>query len=109
MQYCLEIENLRFSSIVGILESERTNEQEVCVNAKIFYEYTSAYLDYVSVVSCIQETIRTRAYGLLEDLIEGVCEELHTRFAMIRSIDFYIAKPQIFSHCVVGVRAQKHF
>lgn len=109
MQYCLEIEDLRFLTIVGILESERTHEQEVLINAKIHYHYDTIYLDYVRVVECIQDTICTNAYGLLEELIEGVCRELKAQFPTIISIDFHITKPQILPHCNVGVRAQKHF
>lgn len=109
MQYCLEIEDLRFSTIVGILESERTQEQEVLINAKIHYCYDKGYLDYVRVVECIQGNICAHAYGLLEDLIEGVCEELKARFGVISHIDFHITKPQVLSHCKVGVSAQKSF
>lgn len=109
MQYCLEIEDLRFCAIVGILESERTREQEVLINAKIHYHYDRSYLDYVRVVECVQDTICANAYGLLEELIDDVCRELYARFPMITHIDFHIAKPQILSHCRVGVRAQRHF
>ena len=109
MLYCLEIEDLRFETIVGILESERVNKQEVRINAKIHYRYDEGYLDYVRVVECIQDTMCANAYGLLEELIEGVCGALKARFEAISAIDFHITKPQILPHCKVGVSAQKSF
>ena len=94
MLYCLEIEDLRFETIVGILESERVNKQEVRINAKIHYRYDEGYLDYVRVVECIQDTICANAYGLLEELIEGVCGALKGRLVLL----IFISQSHRFCH-----------
>lgn len=106
MKMCIFIKELQFEAIIGILPEERVKAQRVKINAKIKYHYKDLeYLDYASVANCIMECVKTRQYDLLENALQDIAKHCFKTFSNIYLMKLYIEKPDILTHCKVGMQA----
>ena len=106
----VKIEDLRFETIVGILEHERTTPQEVRIDAVFEYEYEpERYLDYAKAAKLIEEHMQTMRFELLEDALISLHELLKRNFPFITSLTITIAKPHILPNCTPSVTLQRRF
>ena len=72
----IRIKNLRLQTIIGIYERERKEKQEVCINAEIHFDGTTASLsdkiedtvDYHAIYTEIIEHVENSQYQLLEKM-----------------------------------------
>lgn len=103
----IRIEALTFETIIGILDFERQTPQRVVVDCTI--EYEGEYVDYAIAREIIMHTIRKGAYGLIEEAIPAVTQELHNTFSQISAILLRITKPDIFDDCRVSVENRSTF
>jgi dihydroneopterin aldolase len=106
----IDIKNLTFETIIGILQSEREHEQRVIIDTKIKYDYTNEnFLDYSKIVELIKNTTISEKFLLLEDAIEFLIQKIKKDFPQIKSIKMRISKPDILQDCIVGIKIKKNF
>ncbi len=99
----IHIEDLRFKCIIGILDFERQNEQEVIINTTIKYDYSNEFINYAQVVEIIKTNMIKNKYLLIEDSLNGLKTYILKKFHLINSLDIKITKPSILPDCKVSV------
>ena len=106
----IEIEDLTFETIIGVLPFERVNKQKVIVNLKASYYYIkSEYIDYVGLVNIIKDSMNQQKFKLIEDAIEFIKDEIVKKFPKIKSLEIKISKPDILANCNVAVYKKFNF
>ena len=104
------IEDLKFKTIIGILEFERVKPQDVIVDIAINYNYKkNGFIDYAKVVKIIKSTIKKQKFLLLEDAIEFLSKKLHKKFNNIEKLTIKITKPSILKDCKVSLKQKYRF
>jgi dihydroneopterin aldolase len=106
----VKIENLRFKTVIGVLEHERTTPQEIRIDAVFEYEYEPGnYLDYALAARLIEEHMQKMAFRLLEEALISLHDMLKLNFPFIKSLTITIAKPHILPNCTPSVTLQRRF
>ena len=106
----VEIRDLTFECIIGILEHERTRPQRVVVDARIDYLYDAGnFVDYGDVVSHIKTSMQHNKFELIETALNAVSTSLKTDFSSIKSLNLTISKPDILPDCRVCVTKKSNF
>lgn len=99
------IEDLTFETLLGILPHERTTPQNVRIDCIIDYTYADGhFINYADVAECIIQTMHDRKFELIETALNVLGATLKQKFPRIESINMTIRKPDILSHCTVGVQ-----
>lgn len=100
----IEIENLTFKCIIGILDFERVNEQRVIINATIDYNYSQDnFIDYVKVADIIKKNLKKSKFKLLEDALLDTKDKIINEFKNIDALYLKITKPDILKDCTVSL------
>jgi dihydroneopterin aldolase len=100
----IEIEDLTFDAIIGILSEERETPQKVIVNVELNYEYKKdIFINYATLANLIKNDIQNSKYLLIEDALLNLHVKIKTEFSQISSIKLKISKPTIIDQCVVSV------
>ena len=100
----IQIEQLEFDAIIGLLDFERDRAQRVRINVTATYDYQPGiYLDYAEMVEAIKTHIVKQKYELLEEALEGLHTTLTAAFPAIETLLITIAKPDILPDCVVSL------
>jgi len=103
----IEIENLTFNAIIGLLYFERKNEQKVVVNLTATYLYKDRnYLDYVDICNIIKNSIKTKKFELLEDALNYLGKTIQTKYPQITNLYIKISKPDILDDCIVSLSGE---
>jgi len=101
----INIENLTFDCIIGILDFEREKPQKVIINISFEYffkEDRSNFIDYAKVVSDVEESMIKNEFLLIEDAIISIRKYLKSTYD-IKNLKVKISKPDILQNCVVSV------
>ena len=101
----VNIEDLTFNCILGILPDERKNLQTVIINLSFEYFYNedgSDFIDYGEVATLIEDVMFEKQFFLIEDAILFVRKKLKAQYNM-KNIKLKISKPNILPNCVVSV------
>lgn len=102
------IEDLTFTTILGILEDERTTAQRVSLDCIIDYHYTeNNFINYAHVSQLIEDTMVAEKFLLIEEALEALSQRLKEAFPLIETLILTLRKPDILPNCTVGV--QKSF
>jgi dihydroneopterin aldolase len=100
----IEIKDLEFNAIIGLLDFERDRAQKVRLHITIEYDYIPPnYLDYAQIVEISRQHIRKQKYELLEDALAGLDQMLKEQFPIIDTLHIAISKPNILPDCEVIV------
>jgi dihydroneopterin aldolase len=100
----IHIDALTFSTIIGILDFERTTPQEVIVDATIDYCYIdSNFINYAEVIATIEDEITKKKYELLEDALTDITDILLKQYSQIKQIYLKITKPNIIPNAKVSL------
>ena len=100
----IEIKDLTFKCIIGLLDFERTNEQRVIVNLKLNYVYKKDnYINYVTICEIIKKTLIDEKFELLEDALLCVKENIFKEYQEIEHLELKISKPDILKDCIVSL------
>lgn len=106
----IEIENLTFDAIIGILPKERITPQKVVLHAELDYEYKDgSFINYATVAETIQNNMISNKYELIEDALLALHVELKEKFNQISSLNLKISKPTILDHCDVSVSSIRKY
>ena len=109
--YKIFIKDLRFDAILGILEEERKNPQEIKINCKIKYERLKKedFINYANVAKILENFLKEKKFFLVEDALDESIKRLKEEYPMILSIKISIFKPKILQNSIVGVTKSKKF
>jgi len=99
----ISIEDLKFKTIIGILDFERENPQDVIVDLSFEYDFKDEFIDYAQVSEIIKEMMKKNKFLLIEDAILEISSFLKKKFPQILWIDLKISKPSILADCKVSV------
>lgn len=98
------IESLTFDTIIGILDYERTSAQQVRIDCTIDYPYSEGnFINYAEVVEIIEKTMNQKQFELIETALDVLGTTLKHTFPLIEEVTLTIRKPDILTHCTVGV------
>jgi len=99
----IQIKELRFKCIIGILPKERINEQEVIIDTSFIYAYEKdSFIDYSLVANDIKNIMINKKFELLEDALLFIKNDLKTSYNM-KKLRLKITKPDILPDCFVSV------
>lgn len=98
----IEVENLTFKCIVGILDFER-KKQRVIINLSFDYSFSeNNFIDYAEVVNLVKKTMKENKFELLEDAIITINKLLEDSYC-VKNIKLKISKPNILKNCIVSL------
>lgn len=99
------IEDLKFQCIIGILDFERENPQDVIINLTIKYNYIDTFINYADVAEHIKSQMIKNKFLLIEDALESLTQTLTDKFNQIQNLTIKITKPSILADCKVSVES----
>ncbi len=100
----IEIKDLTFKCIIGLLDFERKKKQKVIVNIEIDYNYSDGnYIDYAKVCKTVKKTLKKGKFKLLEDALLNLKEKIFKKHKQINTLCIKIAKPDILKDCIVSL------
>ena len=99
----IEISDLTFNCIIGILDFERIKKQKVIINISFEYEYSKdLFIDYSEISALVKKTMKEQKFLLLEDAILYI-ESLLQNSYKIYTLNIKIFKPNILKNCIVSL------
>jgi dihydroneopterin aldolase len=99
----IEISNLTFKCIIGILDFERIKKQKVIINLSFEYQFSKdSFINYAEVSDLVEKTMKKEKFLLLEDAILHLENLLNTSYN-INNLKIKISKPNILKNCVVSL------
>jgi len=103
----IHIEELRFKCIIGLLDFERLNPQEVRIDLELDYEYTNTYINYADIASLIENTLHEKEFELIETALNELFSLLSSKYSSLQRLYIKISKPDILPNCRVSVSKVK--
>ncbi|WP_151944187.1 dihydroneopterin aldolase [Aliarcobacter butzleri] len=99
----IDIENLEFKCIIGILDFERVKKQKVIINLSFEYSFSNdKFIDYSQVVDLVKQSMKKEKFELIEDAILYITRLLNQTYE-ISNLKLKISKPTILKNCVVSL------
>ncbi|WP_252970852.1 dihydroneopterin aldolase [Aliarcobacter cryaerophilus] len=69
----IEIEQLTFKCIIGILDFERVKKQKVIINLSFDYDFSKDnFIDYSEVANLVKKSMKKNKFKLLEDAVKTI-------------------------------------
>ena len=99
----IEIKDLEFDTIIGILDFERTTKQLVRVNCNIDYTYDDDFINYALVAQHIEDAMHHHKFELIEQALLLLKVSLKKAFPLIQTLRLKISKPNILKNCEVAL------
>ena len=99
----IEISDLTFKCIIGILDFERIKNQKVIMNISFEYEFSKdLFIDYSEISNLVKSTMKQQKFLLLEDAILYIETLLQNNYK-ISYLKIKISKPNILKNCIVSL------
>ena len=99
----IEISDLTFKCIIGILDFERIKKQKVIINISFEYDFSKDFfIDYSEISNLIKSVMKKEKFLLLEDAILHL-ENLLNNSYQISNLYIKISKPNILKNCIVSL------
>jgi len=106
----IAIRDFRFQTIIGLLDHEREEEQEIVVDLEIDYDYHEGdYLDYARVAELVRGHLQQKRYELLEEALLGLKKLLKGSFPAITRLACTLSKPHILPQARVSLSGEWDF
>ena len=105
----IHIEDLKFQTIIGILDFERTTPQDVIINLTIEYNYKDDFINYAEVSALIESIMIEKEFLLLEEALSTLSLQLKKDFPKIERLFLKITKPSIMPNCKVSLSENYSF
>ena len=99
----IEIKDLEFNTIIGILDFERRDKQLVRINCRIDYDYTESFLNYAEVAEHLEKEMDLKQFELIEEALLHFKSSLKQQFPLISTLFLKISKPNILANCEVSL------
>ncbi len=99
----IEIEQLTFKCIIGILDFERVKKQKVIINLSFDYDFSKDnFIDYSEVANLVKKSMKKNKFKLLEDAVKTIKKALEDSYT-IKNLKLKISKPNILKDCIVSI------
>ncbi|MDK2069907.1 dihydroneopterin aldolase [Aliarcobacter butzleri] len=99
----IDIENLTFKCIIGILDFERVKKQKVIINLSFEYDFSNdKFIDYSEVADLLKKTMKKEKFQLIEDAVLYLTKLLNQTYE-IKNLKLKISKPTILKDCIVSL------
>ena len=99
----IEIEQLTFKCIIGILDFERVKKQKVIINLSFDYDFSKDnFIDYSEVANLVKKSMKKNKLELLEDAVKTIKKVLEDSYT-IKNLKLKISKPNILKDCIVSI------
>ncbi|MFK5976315.1 MAG: dihydroneopterin aldolase [Sulfurovum sp.] len=106
----IHIETLGFDVIIGLLDSERITPQRVEIDILASYEYSDGdFINYADIVALAESNLKEEKHELLENALLSLKTTLYTTYPNLQTLYIKIIKPDIFTHCRVGLSKEWEF
>ncbi len=101
----IKINDLKLTCIIGILDFERKNPQEVIINLSFKYRYKNkhSFIDYSKIVKQLEKIMIKKKFKLLEEAIIYIEKFLYKNYE-IKNLKIKISKPNILTNCIVSLK-----
>lgn len=100
----IHIESLKIDTIIGLLDFERIEKQQIILDLEAVYSYDSkSFVNYADLVTVIEQEIKQCKYELLEEALLDLKEKITQKYPQITQLSLKIAKPDILSNCSVAL------
>jgi len=99
----IHIEDLSFQCIIGLLDFERHNPQELIIELSLDYDYKANFINYAEVSTLVEEHLQEKKYELLEDALNNLFNLISQKFPLTKKLYIKITKPNILPNCRVSV------
>ena len=99
----IEISDLTFKCIIGILDFEKIKKQRVIINISFEYGFSKdLFIDYSEISNLIKSVMKKEKFLLLEDAILHLKNLLNNSY-QISNLYIKISKPNILKNCIVSL------
>ena len=99
----VEIKDLSFKCIIGILDFERIKKQKVVINISFEYKFKKdVFIDYSEISSLVESQMKKKKFLLIEDAITFLETKLYKLYK-VNNLNIKISKPTILKNCIVSV------
>jgi 7,8-dihydroneopterin aldolase/epimerase/oxygenase len=99
----IEISDLTFKCIIGILDFERIKKQKVIIDLSFEYNFSKDnFINYAEISTLIEKTMKKEKFLLLEDAILHLETLLNNNYK-ITNLNIKISKPTILKNCIVSL------
>ena len=99
----INIQNLTFKCIIGILPFERKKKQNININISFTYKYKeNNFIDYSHIVNLVEKIMKKEKFLLIEESIIFLKKQLKNEYP-IKKLKIFICKPDIIDNCDVSV------
>ncbi len=105
------IENFKFQTIIGILDFERINSQEIIVFLQADYKFdikNRTFIDYAIIYKLIKDSMINMKFKLIEEaliyLFDLISQKYNFNYLKIK-----ITKPSILLNAEVSVEMEENF
>ncbi|WP_181881491.1 dihydroneopterin aldolase [Helicobacter sp. MIT 99-5507] len=98
----ISLRDFKINTIIGILEFERKNKQNIIIDIDILYRNIEI-LDYSLIHSLIIDIFNKNQFYYIEDALDFVLDSIKSNFKYLISIDISIKKLNIFDDCIASV------
>jgi len=100
----IHIESLKIDTIIGLLDFERIEKQQIILDLEAVYSYDSkSFVNYADLVTVIEQEIKQCKHELLEEALLDLKEKITQKYPQITQLSLKIAKPDILSNCSVAL------
>ncbi len=99
----IEIKDLEFETIIGILDFERITKQNVRIDCLIDYNYDQEFLNYALITEHIENEMIKNRFKLIEEALLSLKSSLKQDFPLISTLFLKISKPDILANCEVSL------
>lgn len=100
----IHIESLKINTIIGLLDFERVQKQQIILDLEAVYSYDrKSFLNYADLATLIEKEIQQSEYELLEEALWDLKEKITQEYPQITQLTLKIAKPDILSNCSVAL------
>ena len=98
----ISLKDFKICTIIGILEFERENKQDIIIDLEILYRNIEI-VDYSLLHSLIIDIFNKNQFYYLENALDFVLDSIKSNFKYLISIDMTIKKLNIFDDCIASV------
>lgn len=100
------VKALKFKTIIGLLDFERTTEQFVEISLKFG---SSEFMDYAQICKELEEIFNKNQFFTIEEALEFCLSHFKAKFPTLSYFYMEILKPDILQNAVVGCELEKFY
>ncbi|MEA3314972.1 MAG: dihydroneopterin aldolase [Campylobacterota bacterium] len=102
----VNISDLTFKTIIGILPFERVKKQKVIIDINFQYKFnknSKEFIDYSEISFLVKNIMNKKQYKLIEEAILDISKIVLKKYKKILNFNIKITKPNIMKNCLVSV------